>query len=430
MPTINPQFRIKESNAKGESQVYLRAYFDNKRFTYYPGYSIKSEHWLEEEGRPITTQSESTVGKLSKKDLERNRIVIIGMKQYAAKLHEIYNHFLFTGTIPTTKLLKEELDKKMKKKELEDRIEFLTEYAERFISRTNKKPYTIRNYRTTLNHLIAFEKKRHRRIRINEVDLDLYDALVKFFLKNGKSTNTIGTHIKNLKVFLTDAEERGYLVHSDYKSKRFKVVEENNPSMYLTIEEIALIGKLDLTNSPTLDQVRDLFLVGCYTGIRYSDYNQVNEDHLIRNAKGVFLKIIMEKTGGQVVVPLRPEVLMILEKYRNRLPRALSNQKMNVHLKTIAAKAELNETIPVSITRGGMNVEKVQPKHKLVTTHTARRSFATNAYLAGVPAISLMKITGHRTEKSFLRYINMSEEDNAYHMAQHEFFVGKMKVVG
>ncbi len=61
-------------------------------------------------------------------------------------------------------------------------------------------------------------------------------------------------------------------------------------------------------------------------------------------------------------------------------------------------------------------------KYELVCTHTARRSFATNAYKAGVPTIAIMKITGHTQESTFLRYIKVSAEENAEMLAKHPFF--------
>ena len=103
---------------------------------------------------------------------------------------------------------------------------------------------------------------------------------------------------------------------------------------------------------------------------------------------------------------------------------------MNKYLKEICQLAGLDEKVRLAITRGGLRVDKTFRKYELVTVHTARRSFATNMFLAGVPSISIMKITGHRTEKAFLRYIRISQEDNARKLAEHPYFEsGKMKVV-
>lgn len=73
-------------------------------------------------------------------------------------------------------------------------------------------------------------------------------------------------------------------------------------------------------------------------------------------------------------------------------------------------------------TKGGMRQTRVLEKWQLITTHTARRSFATNAFLAGVPTISIMKITGHKSELVFMHYIKISSEQNALLMLEHDHF--------
>ena len=75
-----------------------------------------------------------------------------------------------------------------------------------------------------------------------------------------------------------------------------------------------------------------------------------------------------------------------------------------------------------TITKGGKVEKKSLPKFKLISTHTARRSFATNIFIAGVPSISIMKITGHKSERSFLQYIRISQEENADNLIKHPFF--------
>jgi integrase len=112
----------------------------------------------------------------------------------------------------------------------------------------------------------------------------------------------------------------------------------------------------------------------------------------------------------------------ILRKYSGDLPSIISNQKMNKYLKEIGNRAGLKQTVTISITKGGMRMDRNYKKFELITVHTARRSFATNMFLAGITTISIMKITGHKTEKSFLKYIRISQEDNALKLAEHPFF--------
>ena len=123
-----------------------------------------------------------------------------------------------------------------------------------------------------------------------------------------------------------------------------------------------------------------------------------------------------------VEIPLHWMIKKILKKYPDRLPKAISDQKMNDYLKDIAEEAELNDPVIKVQTKGGVRVETKYEKWQLVTVHTARRSFASNMYLAGIPAISIMKITGHRSEKSFLKYIKISPEQNADLIESHPFF--------
>ena len=104
------------------------------------------------------------------------------------------------------------------------------------------------------------------------------------------------------------------------------------------------------------------------------------------------------------------------------MPRQITNQKMNEYLKDLGELLKFEEDILIVKTKGGKREETVFKKYDLISCHTARRSFATNSFKAGVPSISIMKITGHTTEKSFLQYIKISNEENAVLMAQNSFF--------
>ena len=128
-----------------------------------------------------------------------------------------------------------------------------------------------------------------------------------------------------------------------------------------------------------------------------------------------FIKVITTKTKELVIIPCDPTVLQIFEKYKenpNRLPRAYSSQKFNEYIKEVCEKAELNET-------GRLSTDPQKKLFECVTSHTARRSFATNLYLDGYPTIEIMKITGHKTEKSFMKYIKVSKLDAAKRLSAH-----------
>jgi integrase len=170
------------------------------------------------------------------------------------------------------------------------------------------------------------------------------------------------------------------------------------------------IYKLDLSKNKRLDKVRDLFLVGCYTGLRFSDLSVLTAKNIIDN----FIEIETQKTRESVAIPLHPIVRNIIDKHKGGLPRALSLQRMNIYLKKIGEMIEsLNVNTSKKITKGGLEITTNSKKYLQITTHTARRSFSSNLFVKGVPSQTIMKITGHKTEKSFMQYIKITPKENA-----------------
>jgi integrase len=223
-----------------------------------------------------------------------------------------------------------------------------------------------------------------------------------------------------IKTFLSYATENGYNTNLFYQSKKFKTFAVPGFSIYLTEEEITAMYQKDFSESPHLERVRDLFVVGCWTGLRFSDFTAIKPENIEKD----YLHIKTFKTGEKVVIPIHPIVREVMAKYsgkyQNSLPSAISNQKMNDYLKEIAKTVDcLKVSVEAEYVKGGMEVIENKIKWELVTTHTARRSFATNVFKSGFPAISLMKITGHRTEKAFLLYIKVTPEENAQKLLLH-----------
>jgi integrase len=225
---------------------------------------------------------------------------------------------------------------------------------------------------------------------------------------------------------LNAATDAGVNKTFGFKSSRFKVVSEESDSIYLTEKELNDIYSFDFSENKRLEKVRDLFIVGSWTGLRFSDFTKLSEDHI----KEDFLEIETQKTGEKVVIPIHSIVKDIFKKYKNEiglcLPQPISNAKMNEYLKEIGKEItaknkdiSLNQDVITTITRGGKKVSTRDKKYDLITTHTARRSFASNLFLDGVPALTIMKITGHKTERAFLKYIKITLNENAKILQMH-----------
>ncbi|WP_315820979.1 site-specific integrase [Paraflavitalea speifideaquila] len=206
--------------------------------------------------------------------------------------------------------------------------------------------------------------------------------------------------------------------------------------VYLTENELQTIAGIDLSDRTqyitiqqgqngeektvkvhyhTLDRVRDLFMIGCYTGLRVSDYNNIKPHHI----KGKYIDLYQRKTGERVVIPIHNTVKTIIAKYGGQTPPKISDQKINQYIKEICKLAEITETIEKQQTKGGEKVASVLEKWQLVTSHTARRSFATNMTKQGIPIQLIMKITGHKKESVFLKYIKLSALEYAEILQKH-----------
>lgn len=272
-------------------------------------------------------------------------------------------------------------------------------------------PGTIKTYYTTKVVLENYQQHTKKVVDFDNIDMVFYTDFTKYLtLTIKQSTNYIGKHIKVIKTVLSDATEQKINTNLSYKSKGFTTISEETDTIYLPSHELAELAGIDLTENSSLDRVRDLFLIGCYTGLRYSDLSTLRPEHINEG----MITIKPKKTGDTVVIPVHATVSALMTKYGGELPKALSNQKTNAALKDLGKLADaLKKKISISFTKGGELVTEILPKWEFLTTHTARRSFATNQYLAGVPPITIMAITGHKTEKAFMKYIKVSSSDHA-----------------
>ena len=350
-------------------------------------------------------------------------------------IKETYRRLQNDRITPSPDLLRTELDKLYKKtpQPPEPRKIDLFGYIDNYIKTVKfvykgNKPFPInertkQKYRTTLNLLKEFAKeKRKNKLNFDDINLDFYNAFLEYLQTKLYTDNTCGKYIANIKKFLNTATEEGVNTKLDYQSKRFAKPFEETEKMYLTETELLKLYELDLTKNKRLQTVRDLFLIGCYTALRYSDYSNIKPENIYTTDKGIFLNIKTFKTGKTVIIPLHWIVKNILDKYHNELPRSITNQKTNDYLKELGELAGIYDKVNISQNKGGVRVDITNLKYELITTHTARRSGATNMYLTGIPVQSIMKLTGHKTEKVFMSYLRFTEEDNANILFDSPFF--------
>lgn len=323
------------------------------------------------------------------------------------------------------------------KKELLPFFKWYLEYYSTHPIPTTGKPLnkgTVKTYKNTYTKIEQFHKTQYK-LRFDKITLIFYEDFVEWLYDNNYSTNYIGTIIKILKTIMNAAFERELHNNIDFKKRGFKKPIEQVDNIYLTMEELREFQEADLKlinlfitpsgirlDREKFERARDLFLISAYTGLRVGDFNRLSKENFTVRDGIEFLSITTKKTGKKVSTPLHPVVKEILNKRDGHPPKNLPEQHINYALKKIAEKAELDDIVEKTITKAGEKVTKSYKKYELVTNHTGRRSFCTNAYLSGMATVDIMAISGHSSERVFYSYIKADHLQKAKKIAAHPFF--------
>lgn len=411
--------------SKTKTSIILRFYISDigTHFKYTTGQSIETNLWDQKKEGP----------KKSRGNKHPHLKPIQTKLDLLKKLFESYLRELAVENLKFDPILcKTYLDNEFKFKKviaspgapkyLHEFLEIFVNEAPNKINRNTKKKFTkskITQYNKLKNKIIAFDKHRKKKVLLNEVDQKLYDTLYIYWQDEMKySVNYIGSLFKNLRNVLKIAErDYKYIVHQEFKEKEFAVVQEDSLSIALSEKEITLIYNYDFSDSPRLQNARDWSIIGFWTGLRIGDLLELNISPDLK-----YIEIEPNKTSEHdinVIIPLHHHIKGILT---NRgMPHKISDVKYNKYIKEVCEIVGLTEPTKGSL----MNPETkrkeigVYPKYKLVSSHTCRRSFATNMYLMNFPSLSIMKITGHKTEKSFLKYIKVTPKEHAEKLLAH-----------
>jgi len=376
---------------KSTTYILLSITYDGKRLQTSINEKVNEKHWHKNKQRLKASCSDA-----------------FNVNSYLEKIDttakDIYYKFKMKGISPTTKQFKESIFNKLNG--VNTTLTFY-DFVEEFIKRSEntKKPNTIKEYIYTINDLKAFEKQNRRRIDWDTLDMQFYDEYLDYQLNvKGNSHNLFGKRIKTIKTFLNDATIRGNNIHLMYKG--FKVTVKDSDNIYLTEDEIKKMYKLDLSENKRLERIRDLFVVGCRTGLRYSDLVTIRKENISKDG----IKVITKKTGKTLNTVIIEETQEILEKYNYELPN-ISKTNLNKYIKEVGELAGIDEITHKDTYKAGKPISIKTKKYERISSHTARRSFATNMYKEGHPIYYLMHIIGHKKESTFLNYIKVTNEE-------------------
>lgn len=395
MATVKLFIKSEKVDRQGLTLVQLQFQTNGKRVAFSTGEKIKPKSWDAIKRRMKTG--------------------IAGAAELNAKLEKLESDLLkvvrsaeVQGINPTPEYVKEVFDRQRSNLSTPT----LKERFDQFIreSGRDKAQATVNIYQNTLAQLIEFAEAKRFRLSFDTLNIRFYDLFTTYLQSERTprlNPNTIGKAVKTLKTFLNWSVKRGYSDNQTFRDE-FKVTKREADFEHLTPLELNNLRTFDFSETPYLDRARDVFVFACLTGLRFSDLENLTRTNVLADR----LEITVQKTRETLTVPLAPEAQGILDKYvADDLPLpVVSNQKANDYIKTACQLVGIKQPVQLVTYKGANRVVGTKPKYELITTHTARRTFVCNALEAGIRAEVVMSITGHRSLKSFQRYVRITDD--------------------
>ena len=427
MARFDINFRLKEPNSEKSTYIFLSISILG-RLRISTKEKILPTYWDSDNQRPTTDRKAlRSVSPLILKEL----------KYISSRLDEI--EYQLSDSILELKrdknLQKEAILEEINRiigreeKKKEEKIPTITEYYQLLINRmkegslltpkgTKYSSGTIKSHNTGKGYLEYYQEI-YGDLFFDDITMDFKSKFIEVMNKKEFKLNTINRAFAFIKFVMGKSMEEGLHNNTYFQTSDFDVAEEDVDNIYLTSDDLKELYALDLSNNPAWERIRDVFLIGCFTALRYSDYSRIIPEYIRMTEGGTkVINMVTQKTKERVIIPiLFPELELLLKKYNNRIPKTYE-QKINENIKKIAEMAGIIQDVVVNETIGGVHKETIEKKYNLISTHTARRTGATNLYKLGFSTLEIMKITGHTSEKTFLKYIKVSKEENADLMAK------------
>lgn len=405
------KFRYQLHKAQLEkSPVYLSVSFDKVRLRIFVGITVITKHWDQKNQKinPRTTGAKQVNDDLQDK-----------LEAAQSAFRELVIHNKDINKTNARKAIENAIKGNIVETP-HDLLSFSNTFIEGLKNKTNHNtnrnfsPSTISTHRQSLNVFTEFAEETRTDLEFESIDLSFHSKFLNWANNqlNHKneprfSNNTLGKHIKNLKVWINAANEMGLTKIQTHKRREFTKPKATSLKDVLTDQEIKAITNADLTEQKELDIIRDTFILLYYTGLRYSDILHLTN----KNVSGKVIQIKTQKTSTITEIPITSPISDMLVKYEGKFPPKRANAYFNRRIKEIAKLAKLNREYTKYETKGGIQTERKVKLHEIISAHSIRRSFVTNAYKRGIPPASIMMITGHKTEKQLFDYVNLSQED-------------------
>jgi integrase len=423
--TLRFELRQDKVNLKGEHPLILVIRVAGQRRKIGTGVKLQPELWDNDNQKIVnlTQKQKADVQKCySGKVVTKNQLV-----QYQEELSSLINKiksleskFLYDRITYSADMIIEALKEttivKTKKEEPSNLVyDFIDRYIQEHELTRVKGSLVV--YKSLKKHLKNFQTKTRTKFRFDKVDYSFMQSFQNFLIGweeihqttgkvNTLNNITIAKQLSTFKTFLGYAKRQGIKVNEGYKD--FSIKRDKLEVIALTQNELDLLFNYKLPLKKRLDQIRDVFCFSCATGFRFSDLQQLKRQHI----KEMEIRLTVKKTKEPLIVPLNrysKEILAKYEELASPLPM-ISNQKFNKYIKELCKLAGIDDPIEIIRYKGATKQSTIYRKFEVISAHTGRKTFATLSLEKGIPAETVMKITGHADYKSFQRYVKVTEE--------------------
>lgn len=282
------------------------------------------------------------------------------------------------------------------------------------------KESTIRSITTNLNKIEEYFLSLGFEVDFNDIDFQFTEDFRMWLINKGHAKNTVSLNIASFRFWIRRFHKYGLMI---YSGAGMRTSQELTTAVINTIDDLRLLYSLKLSLSKK--RVIDIYICQCFLGLRISDMFSFLKK-IKQSTKEVegrkYFEIKTKKTGVVVVIPAARIVTEILEKYNYAFGDGFSDWYYNRTLKEIISGTKIDKEVLFHRTEGGEKIERVRMFSEMVGSHTARRTFASNAYLMGIDPLDVMKITGHKSYNSFFKYLRCENLSVAVRISTHEFF--------
>ncbi|MGL5236070.1 MAG: tyrosine-type recombinase/integrase [Empedobacter falsenii] len=399
-------FKLRNPKIEEPTPIYFTVFFkdENKSLVYSTNEKIHPIDWDFENKTTKTNKLKYH----STKFCQNLRKDLNNISDFFIEIESMYSRI---GEKLTSANLKTELDERLLRK-INNKKDFFEVYDEFLAYKKNDKSdegiseSTLKRYEYFKNDLTKFQSYSNRKITFESINHSFYNDFLNFCITEKKqSANTLHRNIGLFKTFL----------HWSLKNKKttnIEFIEFTKPKkqptteIALNINQVTEIFKFDLTNNKRLEKVRDVFLIGCLTGQRFSNFKNFSNKDIVGNS---ILVPDCKNKEKLLSIPLMKVTKEILEKYDYNLP-IITNQKFNEYIKEVFELIDYKMNTK-RIRRYGKEIEEKNiPFYKRISSHTARRSFITIMLNQGVPAKVIMSITGHTSLSVFITYYKPDDD--------------------